>query len=101
MKKQRKLLIFDMDGVILNSEPIHENGKKMILEKYGVSWEKNLDGLAGMSAIDFWKMVVERFHIDEKPEELAKEQFDFVAQQIKEKKISANKGLLEVLAWAK
>ena len=89
-----------MDGVILNSEPIHGDAETMILEKLGIP-ENDQHSIVGTAATDFWKIIVEKFHIDKDPAELVKEQFDYVAQQIEEQRMPANSGLREVLEWAK
>ena len=35
-KQDARLIIFDMDGVILDSEPLHENARQMMFKKYGI-----------------------------------------------------------------
>ena len=37
-----KAVIFDMDGVITNSEPIHEKTFDMVMAEYGVKTNKEL-----------------------------------------------------------
>ena len=32
-KQDARLIIFDMDGVILDSEPLHENARQMMFKK--------------------------------------------------------------------
>ena len=69
----------------MNSEPIHGEAETIILEKLGIP-ENDLHSIVGTAATNFWEIIVEKFHIDEEPAELVKEQFDYVAQQIEEQK---------------
>lgn len=34
-KQDARLIIFDMDGVILDSEPLHENARQMMFKNMG------------------------------------------------------------------
>ena len=59
-----KAFIFDMDGVIIDSEHIHARAKLATLREYGVGLpveELNLEHYVGRSAKEFWIDMKERF----------------------------------------
>lgn len=46
-----KMLIFDMDGVILDSEPLHQRARELVCEKYGIEVnEEDLPNPVGKSS---------------------------------------------------
>ena len=46
-KQDAKLIIFDMDGVILDSEPLHENARQMMFKKYGIVPDEKMPEAVG------------------------------------------------------
>ena len=59
-----KAFIFDMDGVIIDSEPIHARAKMVILREYGITLsaqEIGLDKYVGRSSKSFWGDMKARF----------------------------------------
>ena len=36
MSKDLKIVIFDMDGVVLDSEPLHENARQIMFKELGI-----------------------------------------------------------------
>ncbi len=67
----KKAFIFDMDGVIIDSEPIHARAKLAVLEEYGVKLadpKAELEAFVGRSAKDFWQTMKARYSHILKPE---------------------------------
>ena len=61
---ESKAFIFDMDGVIIDSEPIHARAKMATLREYGIKLsaeEIGLDRYVGRSAKAFWEDMKIRF----------------------------------------
>lgn len=61
---KNKAFIFDMDGVIIDSEPIHAKAKMATLREYGITLsaeELELDKYVGRSAKSFWVDMKVRF----------------------------------------
>ncbi len=61
---KNKAFIFDMDGVIIDSEPIHAKAKMATLREYGITLsaeELGLDKYVGRSAKSFWVDMKVRF----------------------------------------
>lgn len=100
-KEDLKLLIFDMDGVILDSEPLHENARQMIFRRFGIVPDETFPDPVGNSSSGFWREVIKKCGIEGEPYALEKEQYRLVAQQIEENQISPSEGLEELLHWAK
>ncbi|MEP0366120.1 MAG: HAD family phosphatase [Cyclobacteriaceae bacterium] len=67
-----KAAIFDMDGVIIDSEPLHYKAYHQMFDEVGVSVSAQLyDSLTGKSTINVCKQIKEHFGLDQSPEELA------------------------------
>lgn len=96
-----KLLIFDMDGVILDSEPLHENARQMMFQRFGIVPDDTFPDPVGNSSSGFWRQVIARCGIEGEPLDLEKEQYRLVARQIEENRIPPSEGLKELLLWAK
>jgi beta-phosphoglucomutase len=51
--------IFDFDGVIVDSEPLHASAKRMTLERFGIAFPATLfDDFKGRTDVDFFEHVV-------------------------------------------
>lgn len=67
-----KAVIFDMDGVIIDSEPLHHQAYYAMFDEVGISVDANLyDSLTGKSTINVCKQLKDRFKLTQSPEELA------------------------------
>jgi HAD superfamily hydrolase (TIGR01509 family) len=64
-------IIFDMDGVIINSEPVHQQLEIEMFQDLGlhISDEEH-SSYVGTSAIDMWSMIREKHVLNKTPEEL-------------------------------
>lgn len=64
-------VIFDMDGVLINSEPVHQRHEREMYEELGLelSFEEQ-QSFVGMSAMDSWRFVIEKYNLSKTPEEL-------------------------------
>ncbi|RED97902.1 HAD family hydrolase [Marinoscillum furvescens] len=67
-----KAVIFDMDGVIIDSEPLHYRAYYQMFDEVGVDVSEELyDSLTGKSTINVCKQLKETFSLSHSPEELA------------------------------
>lgn len=96
-----KLLIFDMDGVVLDSEPLHEIARQDMFRHMGIIPAEDFPNPVGANASGFWKAVLERCGMTGDPDALMLEQFRRVEDLIREDHLGPCDGLPEVLEWAK
>lgn len=67
-----KAVIFDMDGVIIDSEPLHYRAYHQMFDEVGISVSAELyDSLTGKSTINVCKQLKEHFQLSHTPDELA------------------------------
>lgn len=60
-----KAIVFDMDGVLVDSEKIHQRSELKALESFGLKLEvQDLQPYAGASRVAFQKGISERFNVD-------------------------------------
>lgn len=60
-----RAVIFDMDGVIIDSEPLHKEHLRGFLIEMGVSRpEKFQKNLKGVSAMDIWTALIDEFDLN-------------------------------------
>jgi beta-phosphoglucomutase len=58
MHEAFQAILFDLDGVIINSEELHARAKRLTLEKYGISYPKTIfDDFKGRPDMVFWQYV--------------------------------------------
>ena len=95
------MIVFDMDGVILDSEPLHENARQMMFQKYHITPNDSFPPPVGNSSSGFWRQVFALCGLEGDAYELEAEQYYLVAKQIKDNNLPPSDGLLEVFRWAK
>lgn len=67
-----KAVIFDMDGVIINSEPLHHKAYHAMFDEVGIAVSAELyDSLTGKSTINVCKQLIDRFGLPQTSDELA------------------------------
>jgi HAD superfamily hydrolase (TIGR01509 family) len=96
-----KLVLFDLDGVILNSEPLHDHAKKRILLEAGVTEDLDLSWSVGKPSRMLWNQMRNIYGLKLSEDELEQRQYDYILEEIKEKQIPPSEGLLELLSWLK
>lgn len=100
-KENLKIIIFDMDGVILDSEPLHENARQMMFRNFGIVPDENFPNPVGKSSSGFWRTVSGLCGLEQDAYALEAEQYRLVAVQIEENHVPTSDGLMEILSWAK
>jgi len=69
-----KAILFDLDGVVINSEHLYEKVERLMFDQYGiVISEKEQKGLKGTTEEDFYNYIEERFHPNWDRKKLIKE----------------------------
>ena len=90
-----------MDGVILDSEPLHENARQMMYRSFHIVPDENFPNPVGKSSSGFWRTVSELCGLKEDAYALEAEQYRLVAVQIEENQVPPSDGLMDILKWAK
>lgn len=101
MTKELKIIIFDMDGVVLDSEPLHENARQIMFRELGIVPDETFPEAVGKSSSGFWRQIIELCDIDGEPYALEDRQYALVAQQIEEEHVQPSEGFLDIVNWAK
>lgn len=66
-----KAVIFDMDGVLIDSEPVHMEANRRLMEKLGLKFSKDYYMQFIGSTVDYmWSKMINDFGITKTPDEL-------------------------------
>lgn len=90
-----RLVIFDMDGVILDSEPLHDRARETLLKRFGI--DEPIDDMVGKSNKETWEPVIEKYKIPYIQPKIERMQHEIVMQIIAEENIQPTEGLMELL----
>jgi HAD superfamily hydrolase (TIGR01509 family) len=91
-------IVFDMDGVLVDSEPIHFATTNLVLGRRGAHLERpDYDGYLGMDETAFFAELAQRFGLDENPMVLAKERIGESLQRLATDALPPLPGVLELL----
>jgi HAD superfamily hydrolase (TIGR01509 family) len=94
-----KAVIFDMDGVIVDSEPIHIEIDKKVLKICGINADDEmLRPYIGVSNPDMWKDLKEKHDLPLSVDELIKLQNEIKIKVFSESGLKAIDGIKELLA---
>ena len=64
-------VIFDMDGVLVDSEPLSEQHEREYFKKYNVVFKKGyFEKLKGKHAFDYWSQIISDFNLPLTPESI-------------------------------
>ena len=87
LMKKLKAVIFDMDGVIIDSEPLHHKAYHAMFDEIGISVSDELyESLTGKSTINVCKQLIDRFGLTRSPDEMAtikRRHFDMIFESDK------------------
>ena len=70
--KNFKAVIFDMDGVLVDSEPLHVSVETSMFKEFNIPITKDMyTRFAGTTSLSMWGSLVSEFKLNRRPEELA------------------------------
>ena len=92
-----KLMVFDMDGVIVDSEPLHRKAKEQMLMDYGIGNEVNLDATVGLPNEAFWARIIEDYSLSTDPDKLVLLQNNLILSMMEKLGVGLTPGLSELL----
>lgn len=91
-------VIFDMDGVLIDSEPLHYQTDLTLLKSMGIHVEPSyLDRFVGMINPEMWEMIIAEHNITRNLEEILKEQIDLKLSLLADGDWQAIPGTLELV----
>lgn len=91
-------VIFDMDGVIINSEPIHFEVDKNTLKQCNINiLDEELNEYVGMTNPEMWTNLKDKYEIKHSVEELIKLQMDMKLNAIRNRDEKPIGGVLNLL----
>ncbi len=100
--EQIQAVIFDMDGVIVNSEPLHFEAEKTILQTHGIEapWEK-WGMFAGLTDAKIFQYIVENFtHGNYSAEYLLAAKYKIFLKLLSEK-LEPIPGAIDFIHWCR
>lgn len=93
-------VIFDMDGVLLDSEPLHDGTNIQMLSEWGITIdEKLLHQFVGRTSHDLWAAMKNQFNIEEDIDVLVDKQWAMNIKNLPQTDIVASDGLDALLGY--
>ncbi len=93
-----KAFIFDMDGVILDSEPIHFDVDFMTLEHFGVNINREeLEKYVGMTNPEMWGFIKKDYNIPQTVAEIIEYQLKHKIEVLKKSNIQPIEGIMDLI----
>ncbi|MHC5209678.1 MAG: HAD family hydrolase [Planctomycetota bacterium] len=91
-------IVFDMDGVLVDSEPLHFRTTNLVLERRGARLEADAyEGFKGMTEQAFFEHLVRDLELTDRPEVLVKERLEAFLQAVAQEVLLPTDGALECL----
>lgn len=101
MLENIKLVIFDLDGVIADTEPLHFFAKSMILQNLGLNNKIDINAFIGKPNQEFWELALRGSEISISYEDLETRQYDIILEQMKKRNMHPSEGLVKALKYWK
>lgn len=92
-----KAVIFDMDGVMIDSEPLWEKTERILLGRRGIEYSPDYrDKIVGLNQKDSGRLLVDTFDLPESVEEIIAERVEILTE-IYKKELETVNGLVPLL----
>lgn len=92
-------VIFDMDGVIVDTEPIHAEARNRLLAERRLDVETISPTAIGRSKRSFWGEVVQTYGLSDTADELTKREFELILAIAEKNNLPATDGLEALLRF--
>lgn len=82
MKRKIEAIVFDFDGVVVNSEPFYEKAERRLFNEFDIKVpDEDWKYFKGSSEENFYKTISEKYHIDLPIDKLIKRGRDLLLQE--------------------
>jgi beta-phosphoglucomutase-like phosphatase (HAD superfamily) len=96
-----KMIIFDMDGVLVDSEPLHLRAKQKIISQLNLGKPIDPTMYIGMTNEKMWGQVILDNGLDIQVEDLLKIQYSMILSWMKSEKLKETPNLTQFLTELK
>lgn len=98
----KNYFIFDMDGVLVDSEPVHYEIMTLVFSKLQLNLSATYrHSLTGMAGIPMWQKIVKDYNLPQSAEEYLNFHREVFFQELPSKNISEVKGVKELIKQLK
>lgn len=95
-----QLVCFDLDGTLVDSEPLHQRAKEQLVKRLGYKKEIDYKSFVGRPNREFWQPVVRELALkDENEQTLERKQYDLILEMAEQEGYTPSDGLSEVLGY--
>ena len=94
-----KAVIFDLDGTLADTEPLHKIARDGVLKKLGIFSEELTNNAVGISKRDFWKKVSIDYSLPVDENQLTVREFVELVELVKQRNVVASLGARELLDY--
>lgn len=97
-----KAVIFDMDGTLVDSEPVYERVRKnVLLREFGVEMKETPREVIGTGLRNTWAVISKIYHLDLNVDEYVKKDTEEMVKYIETHGLPLNEGVTELLTYLK
>ncbi|TDT50372.1 HAD family hydrolase [Fonticella tunisiensis] len=97
-----KAVIFDMDGVIVDSEPVHEKVCKRRFKELNINvTDEEYDAFVGTTNTEMWTIIKSKYNLNETVEELVSMHLEEVMEYLRESDETPIPGIKDLLGSIK
>lgn len=101
IRHKTKIVIFDMDGVLVDSEPLHAFTEYRILREHGVTEMPDASLTVGKSSYIIWCSLIQAYHLPGTPDSLLQLQYEYLLEEMAKRKTKPSAGLEELFGYLK
>jgi len=95
-----RAVLFDMDGVLLDSEPLHVVINSEIYKDLGISIDQDLiNQFVGRTSSERWKRIKAKFGLEHTVEQLSDRQWNALIKALQDSELRSSAGLDTLLAY--
>ena len=95
-------VLFDMDGVLLDSEPLHHKVNSIIYQSLDIHVDQSIiNEFVGRTSTDRWTSIKDRFQLSESVEELSTRQWEDLVTALPASGVGPSDGLYKLLCFLK